>query len=274
MFEHQHVEAFGRGIDRGRETRRSGANDDDVSRCRRVELTVQTQSRGEGFDGGIPQHHAGSANHYRHVLDSDLEPIQERLHVGLALHLLVREGLSVSTQELSDTQGVRRVSRADEDQAAAPVGDERHSPQNERAHQDLAQLEVPLHERTQMLAIHDDDRPVADGARANQIAACRQHVDLARELARTVHGHPFFTAVERAHDLDGALDDHEEAGVLLAELEEHLARANAASRSDAGDPADLSGRQLGEHLIAALDVHLCHVVSSLLGGEACPPRYT
>src|SRR5438876_733242 len=80
------------------------------------------------------------------------------------------------------------------------------------------------------------------------------------------------TAVDGKRDLDGALDDHEEAGVLLAELVQHLARADAASRADAGDPADLSRRQLGEHLVAALDVHLCHVVSSFSGGLACRPR--
>ena len=35
-------------------------------------------------------------------------------------------------------------------------------PQDEGAHEDLAELGVPLHERAQMLAIDDDDRPVAD----------------------------------------------------------------------------------------------------------------
>src|SRR5205823_9707608 len=48
------------------------------------------------------------------------------------------------------------------------VGDERHPPQDEGAHEDFAELEVPLHESAQMLAIDDDDRSVAESPAANQ----------------------------------------------------------------------------------------------------------
>ena len=128
---------------------------------------------------------------------------------------------------------------ADEDQAAVAVGDKGRSPQDEGAHEDLAELEVPLHEHAQMLAIDDDDRPVAESPTADEGAARGEHVDLARELAGPMHGDPLFTAVDRVDDLDGTLDDHEEADVLLPELEEHLARTDAAALTDSGDAADL-----------------------------------
>src|SRR5207249_2909096 len=51
---------------------------------------------------------------------------------------------------------------------------------------------------------------------------------------------------------------HEEAGVLLAELEQHLARPDATALADTGDATDLSRRQLGEHLVAAAQVRVCH----------------
>ena len=187
-----------------------------------------------------------------------MEAVEQRLDARVALDLLIGEGLSVATQELSDAQRARRMPRADEDQPAVAVGDERHPSKNEGAHEDLAELEVPLHERAQMLAIDDDDRPVAERPTADDRASRGQHVDLARELAGTVHRDLLFVAVDRAHDLDGAFDDHEEPGVLLPELEQHLARADAASFADTGDPADLGRSQLGEHLVAAVDVRVCH----------------
>lgn len=158
---------------------------------------------------------------------------------------------------------------ADEDQTAVAVGDERHPPQDEGAHEDLAELEVPLHERAQMLTVDDDDRPIAERPAADDGAACGQHVDLAGELAGTVHRDPLLAAVDRAHDLDGAVDHHEEASILFPQLEQHLARANAASLADIGDPADLSRGQAGEHLVAALHVRICHVVSA---APAVPAR--
>src|SRR5262249_46149055 len=151
------------------------------------------------------------------------------------LDLLVGERLSVSAEELSDTESGRRVPGADQDQAAHAVGDQCHSPQNEGPHQDFAELEVSLHERTQMLSIHDDDRSLDGGPRTNEIAARGEHVDLAGELAGTEHPHHVFAAGDGAYDLDAALDDEEEAGVLLAELEQHLARADAAPLADTGD---------------------------------------
>src|SRR5262249_39836605 len=157
---------------------------------------------------------------------------------------------------------------------AAAVGDESYPPENEGAHEDLAELEVSLYERTQVLAIHDDDRSIDGGARANEIAACGEHVDLTPGLAGAEHPHHVFAAGDGAHDLDAALDDEEEAGILLAELEQHVARADVPPLADTGDSADLSRRQLRKHLVAALDVHLCHVVISPLGGKACAPRYT
>ncbi len=152
-----------------------------------------------------------------------MEAIEERLHVRIALHLLIGEGLGVPAQELPDVQRAGRVAGADEDQAAGALGDERHPAQDEGAHEDFAELEVPLHERVQMLAIDDDDRSVAERPAADEGAAGREHVDLARELPGAVHRDLLLAALDRAHDLHGALDDHEEAGVLLPELEQHLA---------------------------------------------------
>src|SRR2546421_1119381 len=141
---------------------------------------------------------------------------------------------------------------ADEAHAAIAWGTGAAPPQDEGAHEDFAELEVPLHESAQMLAIDDDDRSVAESPAANEGATRGQHVDLAREFPGTVDRDLLFAAVDRAHDLDGPFDDHEEAGVLLPNLEQHLAGAHAASLAHTGDPAELRRRQLGEHLAASV----------------------
>ena len=108
------------------------------------------------------------------------------------------------------------------------LGHERHAPQDEGAHEDLAELRVALHERAQVLPIDGDDRAVGGGARAHQAAAGREHVDLAGELAGMVHDDRLLAIADRAHDVDRAREHHEEARVLLADVEEHLSRAHVA----------------------------------------------
>lgn len=160
--------------------------------------------------------------------------------------------------------------RTDQDQAAVAVGDERHPAQDEGAHEDVAELEVPLHEGAQMLPIDDDDRAVADGPTADDRAARGQHVDLASELAGAVDDDGLFAAVDRTHDRDGALNDHEEAGVLFPQLEQQLTRTDAAALADRGDSADLSRSQPGKHLVAAAQVRVCHaggLLGSLVDGR-------
>src|SRR2546428_590211 len=189
-----------------------------VPRRRGLEFAGQPGYGGQGLDGGIPPDLAPPAHDRRHVADPDLEAIEECLPVRLALQLVVGEGLTVTAQELPDFQGASRMPRADEHQAAAGLGDERHAPQNEGAHEDLAELEVPLHESAQVLAIDHDDGSVVERPSAHEVPARGQHVDLAREFPGTEHRDPLFTPVDGADDFAGALDDHEEAGVLLVEL--------------------------------------------------------
>src|SRR5262249_4537210 len=106
----------------------------------------------------------------------------------------------------------------------------------------------------QMFSIDGHDRAVGDGPGADEPPAVRQHVDLARELAGTKHGDGLFAPVDRTHGLDGAFDDDEEANVLLAELEQNLAGADAAPHADSRDSLDLRGGQLRKHFVPTLDV--------------------
>ena len=148
--------------------------------------------------------------------------------------------------------------RSDEHETADAVGDQRDTAQDERAHQDLAQLRVALHEHPQMVPTDDDHRAVGDGAAANKRAARRQHVDLTRELAGTQRRDRLLAAVDGPNDLDGALDHHEEARVLLAELEQPIAGAHLTALADTPDALELRRRQPGKHFGSAVDVGITH----------------
>src|SRR5207247_1129216 len=140
-----------------------------VSRRPGLDFAAQPEAGRQGLDRGIPQDLARLAHDHRHVADPDLEAIEECLHVRLALQLVVGEGLTVTAQELPDFQGASRMPRADEHQAAAALGDERHAPQNEGAHEDLAELEVPLHESAHVLAIDHDDGSDVERPSAHEV---------------------------------------------------------------------------------------------------------
>ena len=130
--------------------------------------------------------------------------------------------------------------------------------QDEGAHEDLAQLRVALHEGAQIVPIDGDDRSVARDARPHQAAPRRQHVDLAGELARAVHDDRLLAIADRPHDVDRARQHDEEPRVLVAHVEEHLARAHVAAMPDARDAIDLRRRELGKHLRGAFDRFGCH----------------
>src|SRR5207247_6406687 len=55
-------------------------------------------------------------------------------------------------------------------------------------------------------------------------------------------------------------EHEEEARVLLAELEQHLAGADAPSLAERGDAAHLRRRQPGKHLVTTIQVGVGHVV--------------
>ena len=64
--------------------------------------------------------------------------------------------MAVAREELPDPQRAGGVIRADEHDVAEPARDQLDAAQDERAHQDLAELGVGLHERQQLVAIELD----------------------------------------------------------------------------------------------------------------------
>ena len=132
-----------------------------------------------------------------------------------------------------------------------PFRKERHPAQDEGAQQDLAQLGVALHQQPEILAIDGDDGARVLDPPADEAPPRGEHVDLAGELPGPVHDDRLLAIADREHDLDRPLEHHEEARVLLADVEQQLAGRDLAALADRGDARDLRVGQLGEQLRGA-----------------------
>ena len=167
-LEHQHVEAFGGGIHRRRQAGRSGADDHHVAQVCLVDDLVETQTVRDLLVGRIFQRRSVATDDHGHVVDGHVKPIEQVLRAGLALEVDVLIGMAVPRQELLDSKRARRMIGSNQHDIADALRDQLHPAEDERPHQDFAQLAVGLHQRQQMLAIDLDElrrpRPPA-GAR-------------------------------------------------------------------------------------------------------------
>ena len=82
--------------------------------------------------------------------------------------------MAVPREKFLDAQRALGVARSDQHRVALSVLHELEPAQDERAHQDLAELRVGLDERTKALAIQLDTSPAARIPAANHIAAARE----------------------------------------------------------------------------------------------------
>ena len=108
-----------------------------------IDRRVQTEALSHRLVGGVLENDLAAADDDRYVPHADVEAIEESLHVGIPIHVDERVRVGVARKELLEPQRARRVRRADERRVAQAVCDERHSPQDERAHEDFARSRSP-----------------------------------------------------------------------------------------------------------------------------------
>ena len=126
-----------------------------------------------------------------------------------------------------------------------PRGDQLDAAQDERPHQDLAQLGVGLHQREQLLAIDLDH--LARLADAHRASARRPVIMLpspencpARCVTISV------SAPAAGVTWISPLDDHEERDGLVADLDQHLAARDGAAAAMRRNPRHLRRRSTSE----------------------------
>ena len=141
--------------------------------------------------------------------------------------------------------------RSDEHHVAETAGDQLDTAQDERAHDDVADLGVGLDERQQAAVIQLDHLARVDRTRPDQRSPAREHVDFARELARTVHGDDGPVRRAGPDDLDVPARDDEERDDRLADVEEDVSRRHLPQAAESCDPRCLGLTQRGKDLLGA-----------------------
>ena len=115
-----------------------------------------------------------------------------------------------------------------------PVRNQLHAAEDERPHDDLAELAVGLHERQQAFAIELDHFAGLDRPCPHERAAAGEHVGFAGELARSVcDDHCVSSPCRWPDDFHLTFRDHEKRDDGLTDVEEHLAARDTAGRARA-----------------------------------------
>ena len=215
-----------------------------------IEGVVEAQTVGDLRVARIAQHGVAATDHHGDVVGRHAEPVEQLLGVGVTIEVDVVERLAVASQKLPNAQRARAVRRANHDDVADVVGDKLAAAQDERPHEDLAQLGVGLDEREQLLASELDDFAGLADAHLRDRPAAREEVRLARELARPMRdddpfpgiGHPQLTT-----------DHDEERDASVPGLHQDLAARDRPACATAGQPRNLRLGQRRKQPFVRLD---------------------
>ena len=187
-----------------------------------------------------------------------MKAIEKSLYIRVAVHVDVRVRMAVAGKELPEPQRASRVRRANEKGVAQAACDEHHAPQDERAHEHLADLWILLNEPPKPLRTDDEDIAVLDHTGPHESAASSEDVHFAGELSGALDANRLVPEDTWLDDLEGAVQDDMDAERGGALFVEDLARGNVTLLAVAGDPLELSVVQLGEHLVLSLCGNVAH----------------
>src|SRR5207247_6058037 len=108
-LEHQDIESFRGAVHGRREPRGSSPDDDQVPDLGVINRRVEAETVGDLPIRGVPQHHLTTTDHYRHVVDGDLETIQQRLGTGIPVEVDGGVRMAVARQERLDAECASRM---------------------------------------------------------------------------------------------------------------------------------------------------------------------
>ncbi len=140
---------------------------------RAIDGVVEAETIGDLPVARIAQHGVAAANQHRDVGGADVKPIEQLLGVGIAIEIDVVMRMPVAGQEVLHPQRAGAMDRADHHHIAEAAGNQLAAPQDKRAHQDLAQLGVGLHQAEHRIAVQLDHLAVATDAQARPASGGR-----------------------------------------------------------------------------------------------------
>jgi hypothetical protein len=255
LVEHDHRQAFRGGVNGGGKTGGPGADHRDVIDGARVEFGRDTQAHSGRGIGRPLQHLAVGTDHQRQFVGVDAETLDRSARLLVGDRVEHGEGITVAREKTFQPQQVGRAGTADQQRADAAVLDQRDAPQDESAHDDLADLGRADHQRADMRGVERQRQAaMLAGARARQGAAARELADLAGKLARAEHDHRAFLVQPVASaDLHDAAQHQPGRHVAHTDIVDELARREFPRRG-AGEALrrrDLNGIEDRKDLVEA-----------------------
>ncbi len=201
---------------------------------------------------GVAQELAPGAEHDRQFARIDVEPLDQRprLRVALRVEAIVRVG--VARQEPDQAQHVAIPRPADDDRPAGAGLDEPDAAQDERAHDALAELGLGDEQRAQSLRRNQQRLDVAPGVGIDERGTAGQLGEFAHERPDVVRDDNLrHRRLAPAGDGGVARENDRKAVAGFAEPHDRSARIEAAQLAEAPQPVDLGGLEHREHLFAA-----------------------
>jgi hypothetical protein len=140
--------------------------------------------------------------------------------------------------------------RSHQDRISGSGRDQFEAPKDEGAHENLAELDIGLHQRLQSMAVKLNHFAGLFHASARQRPPSREHVGLSGKFSRPMIGDRQFAVCGRLQNLNLSGNDHKKWNDYVSLTDEHFSALDLAVLSHGGDALDLRRRKLGEQLLA------------------------
>jgi hypothetical protein len=158
--------------------------------------------------------------------------------------------MTVARQEFLDAERFLGMSRSDQHDVSNAARDHPRPAKEERAHENLAQVSVRLHDCHQMFVIHLDNFTWLGSPYSEDCASAREEIQLARDLTGLVHRDESLEAVRQLHDIELSGNNHEKIRAPDTGSHQYFTSLDLSQLSLYGNAGDLRLGQGGKCLIA------------------------
>ena len=257
--ENDHREPFRGGVYRRGQPGRPRAHDRHIVRALGIIDADHAERAREVPLGGILEHGSVRADDDRQIGVVRRVVLQQRrgLPIGGGIDYPVRPG--IPGQKALQANQVRVGRRTDEDRAARARLDQADPPEQEGAHDPLADRGLGDQHGPQLVPGDDQHLGVAHGPSVDDPGRTGQHAGLGEEPAGAeLDDRPDVAQTISSGDRHGPGNDDEHAGADITRRDERLRGRVGQNRPEPAEPVDLLRAEAREHLIKA-GLGLCHL---------------
>ena len=163
--EHQSGEAFRAGINRGRQARGPGADDDDVIDAIGIDRPDQADATGKLVLAGIAQQLAARAQHDRQLAGVDMEALDQRFRLRVGHRVQCLMWMTIAAEKVFQPKHIAALGPADDHRAAGAGLEQADAAQDQGAHDPLAELRLRDQQGAQPIRRNDQGlhRPARAG---------------------------------------------------------------------------------------------------------------